>query len=74
MNTEVAFNQVRLLGESFVHSLNEMGKPVPDLSPLFHGLAAYEILKLEGVSKWIDECVRVVMMEVIEETKRRVRA
>ena len=47
---------------------------MPDLSPLFHGLAAYEMLNLKGVYQWLDDSVRIVMTEVIEEVKRRVQA
>jgi hypothetical protein len=74
MNHAKAFDNVRTLGDIFALSLAEAGKPVPDLSPLFHGLAAYKMLNLKGVYQWLDDSVRIVMTEVMEEVKRRVQA
>jgi hypothetical protein len=70
MTIERAIENLQVLGWNYARSLENIGKPVPDLSPLFHGLAAYEILNLKGVYAWLDESVRVVLMEVLHEVKR----
>ena len=70
MTIERAIENLQVLGWNYALSLENIGKPVPDMSPLFHGLAAYKMLNLEGVYGWLDESVRVVLMEVLNEVKR----
>ena len=71
MTIERAIENLQVLGWNYARSLENIGKPVPDLSPLCHGLAAYKMLDLEGVYGWLDESVRVVVTEVLNEVKRR---
>ena len=66
MTYEEAKNNVRLLGLSFQTSLEMMGKPVTDPSPLLDGIVAYQYLDLEGVFDWLDESVSVVLINLVD--------
>lgn len=74
MNKDRAYENIRVLGNNFALSMADLDKPIDDKSPLMNGLAAYEMLKLKGVFSWLDTSVEIVMRDVLEMARERVRA
>jgi len=69
MTYEEATKNVRILGLSFQASLEMIGKPMPDPSPLLDGIVAYQYLKLEGTFDWLDESVSVVLNNLVDKLR-----
>lgn len=66
MTYEEAKKNVRILGLSFQTSLEMIGKPVTDPSPVLDGIVAYQYLNLEGTFDWLDESVSVVLNHLVD--------
>ena len=69
MTYEEAKKNVSILGLSFQTSLEMMGKPVTDPSPVLDGIVAYQYLNLEGVFDWLDESVSVVLNNLVDKLR-----
>jgi hypothetical protein len=74
MNKDRAYENIRVLGNNFALSMADLNKPIDDKSPLMNGLAAYEMLQLKGTFSWLDTSVEIVMRDVLEMARERVRA
>jgi hypothetical protein len=61
-----ALDEIRELGHQFAVSLAELGHDTNDNSDLMSGLAAYHMLKLEGVNPRLDAAHRVVVKIITE--------
>ena len=66
MTYEEAKKNVRILGLSFQTSLEMIGKPLSNPSPLMDGIVAYQYLNLEGIFDWLDESVSVVLNNLVD--------
>ena len=66
MTYEEAKKNVRILGLSFETSLEMMGKPLSNPSPLMDEIVAYQYLNLEGIFDWLDESVSVVLNNLVD--------
>lgn len=74
MNKDRAYENIRVLGNNFALSMADLNKPIDDKSPLMNGLAAYEMLQLKGTFSWLDTSVEIVMRDVLDMARARVRA
>lgn len=61
-----AIDEIRELGHQFAVSLAELGHDTNDNSDLMSGLAAYHMLKLEGVNPRIDAAHRVIIRAITD--------
>jgi hypothetical protein len=68
-----AFAEIKELGHNFAVALAERGHETKE-SDLMNGLAAYHILKLEGVNARCDAAHKIVMRVITEEMFNRARA
>lgn len=66
MTYEEAKKNVRILGLSFQVSLESIGKPMTNPSPVLDGIVAYKYLGLEGKFDWLDESVSVVLDNLVD--------
>ena len=73
MEFQLAINNLRVLGNNFKFDLKARGKATPDVGALMHGLAAYHMLNLKGEYDWLDESVEVVMREVFDMARSRLK-
>jgi len=69
MTYEEAKKNVRILGLSFQASLEMIGKPMTDPSPVLDGIVAYQYLNLEGTFDWLDESVSVVLNNLVDQLR-----
>lgn len=60
------------LGDIYAVALAERGHNIDTFTPVFNGLAAYFMLKLEGEFDYLDEAVDVICRIVYEEVRRKV--
>lgn len=72
MTNEQAANIVEELGHIYAVALAEKGHNIDTFTPVFNGLAAYFILKLEGEFDYLDEAVDVICRIVYQEAVKRV--
>lgn len=74
MNTERAIENIRILGDNFALSMEEIGKPINENSSLMNGLAAYHMLELKGLYQWLDESVDLIVGIAFDEAKKTINA
>ena len=60
------------LGDIYAVALAEKGHNIDTFTPLFNGLAAYFMLKLEGEFDYLDEAVDVICRIVYEGVQARI--
>ena len=60
------------LGDIYAVALAEKGHNIDTFTPLFNGLAAYFMLKLEGEFDYLDEAVDVICRIVYENVQARI--
>ena len=68
-----AFAEIRELGHTFAIALAERGHDTKE-SDLMNGLAAYHLLKLEGMYPRVDAAHRIVLREITDIMFERSRA
>lgn len=68
-----ALNEIRELGSTFATILAERGHDTKE-SDLMSGLAAYHMLKLEGVNPRLDAAHKVVVKIITDEMFERAQA
>ena len=73
ISEENAFAEIKELGHNFAVALAERGHDTKE-SDLMNGLAAYQILKLEGVNPRCDAAHKIVMRVITDEMFKRARA
>ena len=59
------------LGDIYAVALAEKGHNIDTFTPLFNGLAAYFMLKLEGEFDYLDEAVDVICRIVYENVREQ---
>ena len=67
MEIKQASEIVGELGHIYAVALAEKGHNIDTFTPVFNGLAAYFILKLQGEFDYLDEAVDVICRIVYEE-------
>ena len=72
MKTEQAAEILEELGHIYAVALAEKGHNIDRLTPVFNGLAAYFMLKLEGEFDYLDEAVDVICRIVYQEAIRKI--
>ena len=60
------------LGDIYAVALAEKGHNIDTFTPVFNGLAAYFMLKLEGEFDYLDKAVDVICRIVYQEAVKRV--
>ena len=60
------------LGDIYAVALAEKGHNIDTFTPVFNGLAAYFMLKLEGEFDYLDEAVDVICRIVYEGVQARI--
>ena len=66
MTTDLAYSMIRTLGAIFADALANAGHAKPDVSPLMHGIAAYNKLNLKGEDAQLDEAYDIVTNDMME--------
>jgi len=61
------------LGDIYAVALAEKGHNIDTFTPVFNGLAAYFMLKLEGEFDYLDEAVDVICRIVYEGVKEQLK-
>ena len=61
------------LGDIYAVALAEKGHNIDTFTPLFNGLAAYFMLKLEGEFDYLDEAVDVICRIVYEGVREQLQ-
>lgn len=73
MTNAQAAEIVKELGHIYAVALAEKGHNIDRFTPVFNGLAAYFILKLEGEFDYLDEAVDVICRIVYEEAMHNLK-
>ena len=72
MKTEQAAEILEELGHIYAVALAEKGHNIDRFTPVFNGLAAYYMLKLEGEFDFLDKAVDVICRIVYQEAIRKI--
>ena len=72
MTHEQAAEIVKELGHIYAVALAEKGHNIDTFTPIFNGLAAYFMLKLEGEFDYLDEAVDLICRIVYQEAVKKV--
>jgi hypothetical protein len=72
MTHEQAAEIVKELGHIYAVALAEKGHNIDTFTPVFNGLAAYFMLKLEGEFDYLDEAVDLICRIVYQEAVKKV--